>query len=174
MSFRSDISSPAFACDAMLGGVARWLRAAGYDAFWQYGIADADLVALALREGRWLLTSDLGILERRVITRGELLSLYIPRGTGAREQLGFVLGKLGLGVRGSRCMSCGGELARVSKGSVRDIVPERSWRRHEDFTRCRGCDKVFWQGTHWDRIAGRLREAAHAMPGRGVGVGLFR
>lgn len=31
---------PRFACDAMLGGLARWLRAAGYDATWTYGIED--------------------------------------------------------------------------------------------------------------------------------------
>ena len=174
MGFRGDISGPAFACDAMLGGVARWLRAAGYDAFWEYGIADADLVAFALRERRWLLTSDLGILERRVITRGELPSLYVPRGTSATEQLAFVLGKLGLGVREARCMTCGGELVAVPKASVRDTVPERSWRRHEEFTRCRRCDKVFWQGTHWGRIDRRLREAAHAMPGRDEVVGAAR
>src|SRR5687768_2358601 len=29
-----------FWCDAGLGGVARWLRAAGYEAFWEYGIDD--------------------------------------------------------------------------------------------------------------------------------------
>ena len=42
-----------FACDAMLGGLARWLRAAGYDATWQEGI-DAGLGRKddALREGR--------------------------------------------------------------------------------------------------------------------------
>ena len=31
---------PWFACDAMLGGLARWLRAAGYDASWEHGIDD--------------------------------------------------------------------------------------------------------------------------------------
>ena len=166
MSSRGDASGPAFACDAMLGGVARWLRAAGYDAFWQYGIEDDVLVGLALRDGRWLLTSDLGIFERRVITRGELPSLYIPGGTNTTEQLGYVLNKLGLAVRESRCMACGGELVRVAKASVREVVPEKSFRRHEDFARCGGCGKVFWEGTHWGRIRRRLREALQAIPSR--------
>ena len=150
----------------MLGGVARWLRAAGYDASWRYGIDDDDLVTLARREGRWLLTSDLGIFERRVITRGELPSLFIPRGTNTTEQLGFVLGKLGLPVRDPRCMACGGRLEQVSKESVRDVVPEKSFRRHDNFTRCDRCDKVFWQGTHWGRIRNRLEKAARTMPSR--------
>jgi uncharacterized protein with PIN domain len=38
---------PRFACDAMLGGLARWLRAAGYDACWHGGVADPELVRLA-------------------------------------------------------------------------------------------------------------------------------
>ena len=39
---------PRFFCDVMLGGLARWLRAAGYDAEWREHIADPDLVRLAL------------------------------------------------------------------------------------------------------------------------------
>ncbi|MEW6747624.1 MAG: Mut7-C RNAse domain-containing protein [Planctomycetota bacterium] len=46
---------PAFACDAMLKGLARWLRAFGYDATWRYGIEDGELVAHSLEERRVLL-----------------------------------------------------------------------------------------------------------------------
>ena len=47
-----DTTAPRFACDAMLGSLARWLRAAGYDAFWQEGIDDWDLIRLAQALGR--------------------------------------------------------------------------------------------------------------------------
>ena len=47
-----DNSIPQFACDAMLGGLARWLRAAGYDASWHGGVADPELVRIARRHGR--------------------------------------------------------------------------------------------------------------------------
>jgi uncharacterized protein with PIN domain len=50
---------PRFACDAMLGGLARWLRAAGYDASWDDGIDDGELIRLARAEGRTALSSDL-------------------------------------------------------------------------------------------------------------------
>jgi len=36
-----------FFCDAGLGGLARWLRAAGYEAEWEPGIDDSDLLAVA-------------------------------------------------------------------------------------------------------------------------------
>jgi len=60
-------NEPTFACDAMLGGLARWLRAAGYDASWTEGIDDWDLVRLARREGRVLLSSDTGIFKIGVV-----------------------------------------------------------------------------------------------------------
>lgn len=47
---------PAFFCDAMLGGLARWLRAAGYDALFEYGIDDADLIHRCRNDGRILLS----------------------------------------------------------------------------------------------------------------------
>ena len=43
----SNSNEPTFACDVMLGGLARWLRAAGYDAVWSNTIEDWDLVRLA-------------------------------------------------------------------------------------------------------------------------------
>ncbi|MDX6381183.1 MAG: uncharacterized protein QOI57_2207, partial [Rubrobacteraceae bacterium] len=56
-----------FLCDAMLGGLAKWLRAAGYDTYYARDgtdISDGSLVRMALEEGRVLLTSDRGFLER--------------------------------------------------------------------------------------------------------------
>src|SRR5437762_5110086 len=98
---------PRFACDAMLGYLARWLRAAGYDVFWQEGIDDTELVRLARREGRFLLSCDTGIFRHRVVRDGTLPALQIPNGLGKREQLALVLRGLGLPLRQPRCMACG-------------------------------------------------------------------
>ena len=43
-----------FFCDAGLGGLARWLRAAGYDARWQEGIDDDHFLREARRLGATL------------------------------------------------------------------------------------------------------------------------
>ncbi|NIQ57070.1 MAG: twitching motility protein PilT, partial [Gammaproteobacteria bacterium] len=47
-----------FACDAMLGRLARWLRALSYDTVYDPEIEDEDLVRRAVRDGRFLLTRD--------------------------------------------------------------------------------------------------------------------
>jgi uncharacterized protein with PIN domain len=59
-----------FACDAMLGGLARWLRAAGYDASWKEGIDDHDLIRLSRDEARTLISSDTKIFHFAVIRDG--------------------------------------------------------------------------------------------------------
>ncbi|HXG12702.1 MAG TPA: Mut7-C RNAse domain-containing protein [Gemmataceae bacterium] len=146
-----------FACDAMLGSLARWLRAAGYDTFWQAGIDDWDLVRLALRERRILLSSDTGIFRIGCVRDGDLPALFIPHGLSKEQQLAFVLRRHGLTPRPPRCMACGGGLAEVPREQVRDRVPAGSFARQEHFYQCDRCGRLFWPGTHWQRIA-RLLE----------------
>jgi uncharacterized protein with PIN domain len=144
----------------MLGGLARWLRAAGYDAYWRGDIGDRDLIDLAQREGRVLLTSDTGILRYGVVRDGEVAALFIPHGLGKQEQLAFVLRQLQLPVREPRCMACGGELIEVPKEQIRDRVPARTFAWVERFFICGRCHQLFWQGTHWRRIAAVLDRLA--------------
>jgi uncharacterized protein with PIN domain len=151
---------PRFACDAMLGGLARWLRAAGYDASWHDGIADGDLIRLALREGRTVLSSDDDVFAFALVRDRIVPALFVPRGLDVQEQLAHVLRELGLPLREPRCMACGGELAELTREEAAGQVPPRSLAAHEQFWKCVRCGKVFWHGSHWDRIVERLRRAA--------------
>jgi hypothetical protein len=148
--------APAFWCDAMLGGLARWLRAAGYDAAWREGIDDAELVRRALADDRILLTADTGIMEHGAVRSGRIRALLVPNDVGKVEQLRFVVRALGLDRREPRCMACGGRLDRIPKESARPEAPPRTYVWCEEFYRCRRCAKLFWRGTHWDRIESRL------------------
>jgi uncharacterized protein len=143
---------PRFACDAMLGALARWLRAAGYDAAWTPDIDDWDLIRLARREQRVLLSCDTGIFKIGIIRDGDVPALAVPNGLSTEEQLKFVLARLHLPVREPRCMACGGDLIEAAKEQVREQVPARSFAWQEQFWECGRCGKVFWKGTHWQRI----------------------
>lgn len=153
-------SETRFACDAMLGALARWLRAAGYDASWQYGIRDHDLIQRSRDEGRTLLSSDSPIFQFAVIRDGVQPALFVPRGLRPVEQLRFVLEKLGLSLGEPRCMACGGELGEVPKEQVKGRVPDRTFAWLDRFWECNQCRKVFWHGTHWKRIGEALRLTA--------------
>ena len=147
-----------FFCDAMLGGLARWLRAAGYDAQFEYGIADAELIEIARSSGRMILSSDGPLFDRNVIKNGDIKALYVPQQLSKFEALRFVLEELGLTLRNPRCMACGGQLVEVPKHEVTAEAPPLAYRHCERFWRCRHCGKLLWRGTHWQRITRRLQE----------------
>lgn len=150
-----------FACDAMLGGLARWLRAAGYDASWRADIDDWEVIRLARREGRVLLTCDTGIFRIGIVRDGDVPALLIPQGLKKRDQLAFVIGRLKLVPGSPRCMACGGVLVELPKEKVRDRAPPRSFAWCEQFYECNNCRRLFWQGTHWQRIARTLEGIGH-------------
>ena len=149
---------PKFICDAMLGGLARWLRAGGYDARFEHGIGDRDLVERARADGRVLLSSDGRIFERNVIRSGRIAALFVPGQQSKLEQLRFVVRELDLPLLPPRCMACGGDLGEVPKHSVTGEAPPLAFRMCDRFFRCRACGKLFWHGTHWQKITGRLDE----------------
>ena len=148
-----------FLCDANLGGLARWLRAAGYEAGWRAGIDDGELVAQAHAEGALLLTGDVGIMRRRLVRGGAVHALWVPSSLGLLEQLSMVMRELGLALRSPRCMACGGALKPVAKDEVESRIPPRTARWKDAYFLCAACGRLFWEGTHWERITARLARA---------------
>jgi uncharacterized protein with PIN domain len=147
-----------FLCDAMLGGLAKWLRAAGYDTYYARegtDVSDGALVQMALEEGRVLLTSDRGFLERKPVRDEEVSLLMVPH-LPLEDQLRLVAGSFDLARLPSRCMECNGELETMRPEAIVERVPPGVIQDHQKFFRCRGCDRVFWHGSHWERIGGRL------------------
>jgi uncharacterized protein with PIN domain len=150
---------PSFVADGSLGGLARWLRGAGYAARWQAGARALALVAEARDDGAVLLTTDSRVLDFGSIQSGRLATLWLPSSLSCAEQLRLVLEDLGLTARTPRCMGCGGELAVVSKEVVRERIPPRTALWKDEYYVCGSCDHLYWEGTHWQRIAAVLREA---------------
>jgi len=75
---------------------------------------------------------------------------------------------LRLGVFEARCMLCNGRLMPVTREEVSGEVPARSLVWAREFFRCQGCGRVFWRGTHWQRIeCVRQRLAALTYPSGG-------
>jgi uncharacterized protein len=147
-----------FLCDAMLGGLAKWLRAAGYDTYYARegtDVSDRSLTLKALEEERVLLTSDGGFLERKPVRDGHVGFMRVPHAP-LEGQLRLVVERFDLCRRESRCMECNGELETVAPGEIAERVPPGVRHDHDEFFLCRGCGRVFWHGSHWARISGRL------------------
>jgi hypothetical protein len=157
-------TSTHFLCDAGLGGLARWLRAAGYEAAWRPDIADDELLRAARSMGATILTTDAMLMERRLLRDRVLPVFWLPPTLSIPEQLALVFREFCLAVRGPRCMTCGGELRRVAKEDLRERIPPKTYRWLDEFFVCARCDKLFWHGTHWQSIMATLS----ALEGRSV------
>jgi len=153
-----------FICDAMLGGLARWLRAAGYDTEFEYGIDDGELIKRAVAEERMILSSDGPLFKRNVIKNGRVSALYVPQQLSKFQQLNFVARTLALALGDPRCMSCGGELVELPKHTVIGEAPPLAYRNCDRFWRCMRCGKLLWRGTHWQKITLRLAEVTKKSP----------
>jgi uncharacterized protein len=151
----TDTEPPRFVCDASLGGLARWLRAAGYEASAvppQGGGARAEAQRPAV-----FVTTDSRQAARMGTAEGQPELLWIPSNLSRVRQLGVVLRDLDLEPREPRCMACGAELRAVPKREVADRIPPRTARWKDEYFLCAGCGRLYWQGTHWERILERLQ-----------------
>ena len=152
--------SPDFHCDAGAGGVARWLRAAGYDAAFWPGIADELLVRKVIDSSAILITADRRLMDRGAITMGCVPALLVSNEVKKRDQFASVMSALDLPVKTARCMECGGELRPVAKTDVRERIPPRTYPWRDDYLLCARCDKLYWEGSHWEGIGENLSKSA--------------
>ncbi len=154
-----------FFCDSGLGGLARWLRAAGYEAWWRAHIDDAELIEESRRTRATILTTDSMLLERRVIRDRILPSLWLPPTLSIAEQLQIVWREFSLSLREPRCMACGGELRSIKKEEWREKIPPKTYQWLNEFFVCEKCGQLFWQGTHWERIQKELQSSIASVEG---------
>lgn len=161
-----------FFADAHLGALARLLRVAGFDTRYDNRIGDDEIVAAAVAEGRIVLTRDRELLKRRQLTHGCYVHAQQPD-----AQLAEVLARLDL-VSSlcpfSRCLDCNAPLSPVDKSAVAVVLPDGVRERHQSFSTCPSCRRVFWEGSHWQRMRQRLAHAVAAAEalvrdGRGEG-----
>ena len=141
---------PRFVLDVHLGTLTRRLRLLGFDCWYRNDTEDAELARIAVDEQRILLTRDRQLLMRRVITHG-----YGPRSPDPDTQALEVIRRYDLADRidpFSRCVHCNGEIVRVAKAEVLDELPPRTREAFDDFARCRGCDQVYWPGSHLEAV----------------------
>ena len=147
-----------FLCDAGLGGLARWLRAAGYEAEWSPDTTDDELAREENRPGVVVLTTDSLLMEQRVLRDGVVPAVWVPPSLKPREQMRLIFDELRLPQRESLCMNCGGRLRPVDKESVQERIPPRTRLWLDAYFLCERCGQLFWYGTHWERIQRRLQQ----------------
>ncbi|CAG0927830.1 hypothetical protein TFLX_00649 [Thermoflexales bacterium] len=145
-----------FVLDGHLGRLAAYLRMLGFDTGYQNHVDDAVLAQISKDEQRILLTRDQGLLKRSAVTHG-----YWVRATAPREQLREVIARFDLQRLAqpfTRCLSCNGLLQAAALADVKDEVPENAVRFYAEFWRCASCHKIYWPGSHYQRMVQLIEE----------------
>ena len=145
-----------FIADEMLGKLAKWLRICGYDTFYFRHIRDSELLRISVAEKRLLLTRDTLLIRRRGLKNFLFISYDEPV-----EQIKQVIRELDIPYPSepfTRCIMCNNLLEAYTREDACRDVPEYVCKTQEVFGRCPGCHKIYWKGTHYERMEKILRE----------------
>ena len=147
-----------FIVDHNVGKLAKWLRMMGYDSLFFDGSDDSHMVALALAEGRVILTRDSEIMKRRVITSGRLQAVLIDS-EEPEWQMRQLMDTLDLRRQlrpFTLCLECNQSLVERSREDVKDRVPPYVYKTQSQYMECPACRRIYWQGTHWEAMTRKL------------------
>lgn len=149
--------APRFIADAHLGRLARYLRFAGIDTLWKNAWDDAELVALAAGEGRIALTCDRALLMHRALPAGCYLRSRQPLAQFAEVARRYALNLNGL--QAGRCLECNAIPQPVGRDEIAARLLPRTLVAFAEFWRCPGCERIYWRGSHWQRMRRALAAA---------------
>lgn len=147
--------TPRFVADEMLQRLGRWLRAAGYDVLMlPSGTGDRVLIEAARVGGRLLITRDRKLQELRgadcfVICLNANDTDGCARELAERIAIDWLLAPF------SRCLCCNTAL-EPGDHECWSCVPAYSRSIIDAVWRCPGCERIFWRGSHVERMLSQL------------------
>ena len=145
-----------FVLDGHLGKLARHLRMMGFDALWREDYSDEEILRIQAAERRVVLSRDRALLKDPRLGEG-----YWVQASGPKEQAREVLSRFDLFSRidpFTVCLECNGKIAAVKKEEILDRIEDETREVFDEFFICRDCRKIYWKGSHYDRMMEFIRE----------------
>lgn len=139
-----------FILDAHLGKLAKYLRMLGFDSLYKNDFEDAFIIAIAASQNRIILTRDKALLSDKKVSHG-----YFVRAINTKAQLSEIMNKFDLYSQVSpfsRCINCNQLLKRISADAARPHIKNDTARIFKLFYQCSGCHKIYWKGSHYQRM----------------------
>lgn len=157
----SNINQFSFIADAMLGKMARKLRMFGFDTIYDSNIDDMDILDSSKYQGRIVLTSDRTLFKR--CKKKGIDTILTYKGTEL-ENLVTIFSALNIKSINSQklphlCTCCNGLLDTIiDKNLIKNQIPDRLLHSKNIFYECTKCNKIYWIGTHVERISCLIKE----------------
>ena len=144
----------------MLGKLTRWLRMLGHNVKYSNKLDDSQLIAIAKKERRILLTRDLELYQQAA-AKG--VQAFYMEGQTEAERLAKLAQKFGINLdidmTTSRCPKCNTRVKPLPKEKVAGKVEKTTFSYYNEFWQCPKCRQIYWQGAHWTRIRKTLENA---------------
>ena len=150
------LRNAAFVLDVNLGKLTRWLRMLGFDAWYRNDFTDAQIADISVATRRVILTRDRRLLYPKRITHG-----YWLRATDPDAQVREVLRRFDLHRQVKpfhRCLDCNGTIDAVAKADIVDHLQPLTRKYYDEFYRCTECQKIYWRGSHFERMQHKLSD----------------
>jgi uncharacterized protein with PIN domain len=132
----------------------------GYDVKYSNSVDDVQLLTMAKKQKRVLLTRDFELYQHGTARGVE--AFYIEGRTEA-ERLAELARRfdvqLEIDMATSRCPKCNARVKPISKEEAEGKVEKSTFEHYSEFWRCPKCGQIYWQGAHWNRIRKTLEEA---------------
>jgi len=149
-----------FIADGMLGKLTRWLRILGQDVTYSNQFEDAELIAMAEKGRRILLTRDSGLYQRAI---GKGIDTFYVEGRTEAEKLAELAKRfdfhLTIDLKRSRCPRCNAKIRLTPKKKLVGKVEKNTFIYYDEFWKCSKCGHIYWQGAHWNGIHATIEEA---------------
>jgi len=144
----------------MLGKLTRWLRMLGHNVKYSSKLDDAQLIMIAKKERRILLTRDLELYQQA--TAKGINASYLE-GITETERLAQLAKRfkidLKINMATSRCPKCNARVKPILKEKAVNKVEKNTFAYYNEFWECPKCGKIYWQGAHWTKIRKTLETA---------------
>jgi uncharacterized protein with PIN domain len=166
-AWQADAPPTRFATDSSLAFLARRLRLLGYDVLELGGARLEEVLEVAGREGRAVLTTSARHPRRYAAVR----VFQVPRQAAAALR-DLSLAHAPSGPPFGRCAECNTVLRRRHPLEASGEVPGSVLRRARALSFCPGCGRWYWEGSHVTRLRQWLEEAlGRALPPSQEGSG---
>ena len=149
-----------FIADNNVGKLARWLRLMGYDTLLLKQKDDNEMIQIALSDNRVILTKDNEFMKRRLVVNGKLKTILIKQ-DDPKLQVQEVLRKSILNYHFkpfSLCLECNQVLIARDKEEVQNLIHPHVFETQIKYTQCPKCQRIYWQGTHWQAMVKRIQD----------------
>lgn len=137
----------------MLMSLGRWLRMLGTDTANPEGADDSELLLKAKKEKRVLLTRDRRLAMACKTAGVECILIESTSLQGQLKEMAKAGVKMKLDPK--RCTICNSPLKETGLGKA-----EKQSTSQEKTRECQGCGKLYWSGSHWNRIEETLKKVS--------------